>query len=149
MLHEMKRPRAWAMLCGLWLVACGGDSREVLAPHEESLGAVESELCAGLSVTTLTIAGISSYQNEVAGSGSWAVSTGANGVRLEYSLGGVLQYTEERVGTSGTWYFSGWMACGTKTFVVKAFPMVIDSAGNRSTCYSAPKSASRSVTQSC
>lgn len=149
MLREMNRPRSWVLLCGVLLAACGGEPGDVLAPSDEPLASVESELCSGQTVTSLTITGVSSYQNELGGSGKWTVSTGANAARLEYYLGGVLQYTEERVGATGTWYASGYMACGTKTFLVKAFPMVIDSAGNRSTCYGAPKSVSKSVTQTC
>ena len=48
-------------------------------------------------------------------------------------------YFEERLGASGTWYFStSNVACGSHTFQVKAYPMVIDSAGTRTTCISNP-----------
>ena len=139
----------WALLLGLWLGACGGVPEAGLAPGDEPLGTQESALCVGLSVTTLTTSGISSYQGELAGSGSWAVSSGANGIRLEYYLDGVLLSVEERLGTSGTWYFSGEMTCGTHTFQVRGYPMVVDSGGTRTTCYSGSKSVSQSVTETC
>jgi hypothetical protein len=139
----------WALLLGLWLGACGGVPEAGLAPADEPLGTQESASCVGLSVTNLTISGLSSYQGELAGSGSWAVSPGANGIRLEYYLDGVLVSAEEHLGTSGTWYFSGEMTCGTHTFQVKSFPMVVASNGGRSYCYSAVRSLSQSVTETC
>ncbi|WPB77592.1 hypothetical protein KYC5002_00295 [Archangium violaceum] len=146
-----RRRHAAVLLAGLlWLLgACSGSEVEPLFPGEP-LGNVEAALCSGLSVTTLNIAGVSSYQGEVAGSGSWAVSSGANAVRLEYYLNGVLHSVEERTGTSGTWYFSvSGVACGTYTFWVKTFPMVVDSNNNRTTCYSAPRTSSQGFSEAC
>jgi alpha-tubulin suppressor-like RCC1 family protein len=145
---SMSRP-LWALLCGLVLAACVGEPESAWDGSEEFLGTQESELCSGLSVTTLTIAGVSSYQHELAGSGSYAVSTGANAARIEYYLDGVLIGADERVGSTGTWYASGLMNCGNHTFLVKAYPMVVDSIGNRTTCYAAPKQTSKTVLEPC
>jgi hypothetical protein len=139
------------LLSALLLVACGDTAETVPAPAEEALGTEEAALCAGLSVPTLTIAGASIYEGLLAASGSWAVSSGANAVRLEYYVNNVLYTSEERTGTSGTWYFStAGLACGANyTLLVKAFPMVIDSGGNRTTCWSAPKTTSTNVSEPC
>ncbi|HYO51432.1 MAG TPA: hypothetical protein VEU50_01415 [Archangium sp.] len=131
------------------LVACGGNP-EVVSAAEESLGTQESAMCSGLSVSNLALSGASIYQGELAGSGPWAVSAGANAVRLEYSINNTLYASEERAGTSGTWYFShAGLACGTYSLQVKAWPMVVDSAGNRTTCWAAPRTISQNVSQPC
>jgi hypothetical protein len=151
-----------ALLSGLMLAACGGAPESELAPSEEPLGTRELAQCAGTSVTTLSILGVDSYGNEVAGSGSWAVSSPANAVHLDYYIDGVLMNSDERCNASGgttsctgsgNWNFSynnTPLSCGSHTFEVRAYPMVIDSAGNRIQCQtSGPRSASRSFTQSC
>jgi len=136
------RSPLWALLSGLVLSACG-TPEEGLTPQQETVGSQESALCSGVSVSSLTVAGVSTYQGEMAGSGNWAVSAGANAIRLEYYVDGALKYYEERLGTSGTWYFSyGGITCGTHSFQVKAVPMVVDSAGTRTTCSSSPTSSS-------
>ena len=144
-----------ALLSGLVLSACGGVPGEAgLAPAEETLGTTSSAMCSGLSVTSLTLSGISTYQGEMAGNGSWEVSTFANATRLEYRVDGVLRSSEERVGTynastntyQGAWYFSATgISCGTHNFELKAYPMVIDSAGNRTVCWDSPRSLSQPV----
>jgi hypothetical protein len=149
----MKRGSMRSMLCGvlsgLLLAACGGPEEGVSAA-EESLGTQQAALCSGLSVTTLNLNGMSSYGGELAGSGNWAVSSGANAVRLEYRVDGVLRSYEERTGSSGTWYMSSTgTTCGAHNVEVKAWPMVIDSAGNRTTCMDAPNTLTQSVTQGC
>ncbi|HYO68474.1 MAG TPA: hypothetical protein VEU33_20565, partial [Archangium sp.] len=126
-----------AVLSGLMLLACGGVPDTDLAPADEPQGTTTAALCAGASVTTLSLSGISTYQKEMAGSGDWAVST-ANAVRLEYYVDGALRSSEDRCNASGgttsctgsgPWYFSASnVACGSHAFVVKAYPMVIDSA---------------------
>jgi hypothetical protein len=147
-----------ALLSGLLLTACGGVPETGVAPAKESLGTAEAALCSGLSVTSLTRLGISTYQGEMAGSGGWTVSPGANAVRLEYYVDGVLRTTEERMGTynsstntiEGDWYFSAaGIACGPRAFLVKAFPMVVDSLGNRTTCTDVVRSYSETVTEPC
>ena len=149
---ELNRPPLHLWLSGLLLVGCGG-APEALAPSGEPLGTQEAALCSGLSVTTLSIQGVSTYQGEMAGSGSWAVSTGANAVHLDYYIDGMLRTSEERRSDtrSGTWYFSySPVSCGSRTFMVKAYPMVIDSAGNTTRCpASGPMTASRAVTEAC
>jgi hypothetical protein len=130
-------------LCSLLLVAaalaCGEAPLEPAGPDTGGtppVGSQEAMLCGGLSVTTLTLLGASTYQGELAGSGSWAVSSLANGIRLEYTLDGVAYAAEEQEGRSGSWYVSReGVACGVLHSVqVKAFPMIIDSAGRRITC---------------
>ncbi|HYO52524.1 hypothetical protein [Archangium sp.] len=147
------------LLLGLLLTACGDTSEVRLTPSaKEPLGTHEAELCSDLSVTSLTIQGVSSYQCEVAGSGSWSVSPPANAVRLEYSIDGTPHSVEERCNASGgtsnctgsgPWYFSASgrsLSSGPHTFQVKAWPMVIDSVGNRTTCIDSPRSLSWSFT---
>jgi hypothetical protein len=133
------------------LAACGGAPEEAgLAPVQEPLGTQRQALCSGTSVSSLTISGVSSWGGELAGSGNWVMSGGANAVRLEYRVDGSLRTSEERTGASGTWYFSTQgITCGSHTFQVKAFPMVIDSVGNRTTCWDGPTSVSQAVTQAC
>ncbi|HEX5746784.1 MAG TPA: hypothetical protein VFZ09_11095 [Archangium sp.] len=140
-----------SLLAAVLLTACSSEAPEDRLAHAgEDLGTVEAQVCSGSNVTTLTIAGISSYQREVAGSGSWTVVSPANAVRLEYFVDGTLFGMDERPGTSGTWYFSAWgMTCGAHGFTVRATPMVIDSAGNRTTCFSTSRSTSQTFTESC
>ncbi|HYO54812.1 hypothetical protein, partial [Archangium sp.] len=117
------------LLCGVLWMACGGTEASP-ALLEEPLGTQQAELCSGLSVTALAISGASTYQGEMAASGSWTVSPGANAVRLEYYVDDTLYTVEERVGVSGTWSFSTTgVVCGPRNLVVKAWPMVVDSAG--------------------
>lgn len=137
------------LLSGLLLTACGGvvDSPDAMEP----LGAAELALCSSSAVSSLTISGISTYQGEMAGSGTWAVSYPANAVRLEFRIDNVLQSASELTGTSGSWYFSkAGLSCGTHTFNVKAWPMVVDSSGGRTTCWSnTSKSVSQYPTEPC
>ncbi|HYO51659.1 hypothetical protein [Archangium sp.] len=138
------------LLSGLLMVACGNTPETVSALVEEPLGTQEAALCSGLSVTTLTISGASSYASELAASGSWAVSTSANAARLEYYVDGYLSSADERIGTAGSWYVSKTgMACGSHTFEVKAYPMVVDSSGNRTICYTSPRIVSQTVVEDC
>lgn len=139
-----------SVLTGLVLTACGGVSESGLAPAEEPLGARESALCTGLSVNSLSLDGVSSYEYEAAGGGQWQVSTGANAVRMEYYVDGVLKSATEYSGNNGTWYFSSSpTSCGMHAFEVKAYPMVVDSAGNRTTCFENPTSQTASFNQYC
>ncbi|HYO72165.1 MAG TPA: hypothetical protein VEU33_39440, partial [Archangium sp.] len=152
MRHRPMRFPLPVLLLGALLVACGA------TPHEEpglepaeSPGELESALCSGSAVSALTLNGISTYQGEMAGSGNWQITAPANGVRLEYFIDNVQQAIEDRPGSSGTWYFSqAGVPCGTHTFQVRAWPMVIDSAGNRTVCLtSGPRSLTQSVTEAC
>ncbi|HYO52522.1 hypothetical protein [Archangium sp.] len=152
MQHELIRAPLHLWLSGLLLVACGG-APEALAPSEELLGTQETALCSGTSVTTLSIQGLSTYQGEMGGSGSWEVSYPANAVHLDYYVDGVLRASDERRSDtrSGTWNFSySPVSCGSRTFEVKAYPMVIDSLGNTTRCpTSGPMTASRVVSEAC
>lgn len=135
------------LLLGALLAACGAPVLE----YQEPLGIIESALCSGSSVSTLTLSGISTYRQEMAGSGSWGSTSPANGVRLEYFIDNVKQAIDDRVGSSGSWSFSqAGVSCGTHTFQVNAYPLVIDSAGNRTVCLnSGPRSLSQSVSEPC
>jgi hypothetical protein len=155
MRRDLIRPPLRVLLSGLMLAACGGAPETGLAPSEEPLGTQESALCSGASVTTLTILGVDSYGSEVAGSGSWAVSSPANAVHVDYYIDGA-KYSESEYRSdtrSGTWNFSynhTPLSCGSHTFQVRAYPMIIDSAGNRTSCQmSGPQSASKGFTQYC
>ena len=67
----------------LMLGGCGGGLEESGPPPAgEPLGAHEAALCSGLSVSSLSLSGVSTWQGEMAGSGRWAVAGGANAIRL-------------------------------------------------------------------
>lgn len=139
-----------AVLSGLVLTACGGIPEAGLAPTEELLGTQQSALCTGLRVDNLSIAGVDSYNHEASGGGNWQVSPGANAVRMEYYVDGVMKSATEYSGSAGTWYFSSSSTtCGMHQFEVRAYPMVVDSAGNRTTCFEAPSSNYASFNQYC
>ncbi|WPB79457.1 hypothetical protein KYC5002_09900 [Archangium violaceum] len=139
-----------SLMSGLLLAACGGVPEDALAPAGEQLGTQQSPLCVGLGVSGLNIAGVSSYEGIAAGAGSWEVSTGANGVRTEFWVDGSLRSASEYLGTSGGWNFSaGGMGCGGHNLVVKAFPMIVDSGGNRTTCFDSPQSITAPFSQYC
>ncbi|AKI99296.1 Hypothetical protein AA314_00923 [Archangium gephyra] len=138
------------LLSGLLLMACGTVDEASSTQGTEPLGTQESALCTSASVDSVSIDGASIYSGELAGSGSWMVSGGANAVRLEYLVDGVLYVSEERSGNSGTWYFSAsGFQCGSHNFEVKAYPMIVDSAGNRTTCWTYPNMDSRPVGEAC
>ncbi|MET0401462.1 MAG: hypothetical protein ABW123_03625 [Cystobacter sp.] len=145
-------PPGCLLLWALLLSACGPtlESGQARA-SEEPLGQLESGLCANSSVSELKLGGISTYQTEMAGGGTWSILAPANGIHLEYFLDGVLQSVDERPGMAGDWYFSQKpVACGSRNFLVKAYPMVIDSAGNRTVCMtSGAQSLTKVVTEDC
>ncbi|WPB82003.1 hypothetical protein KYC5002_23175 [Archangium violaceum] len=135
----------------LALSACDGGSEAGLSPDEASLGTHESAMCLGTSVSSLTLSGASTYQGDMAGGGTWTVAYPANAVRLEYYVDGALRSSDERTGSSGSWSFSAaGFTCGiSNTLQVRAYPMVVDSANNRTTCWDAPRSFSYVVIESC
>lgn len=129
-----------ALLSGALLAACGGTlPEEQPALGDEPLGTLESPLCAGLTVSSLSIWDAAQYEGDVSAVGSWAVSQFSNAVRLDYYIDGIRYAYDERPGNAGSWYFSTTgIPCGSHYFQVSAWPMVIDSNGNRTTCGSAP-----------
>jgi hypothetical protein len=140
------------LLSGLLLAACGAGELpgSEWVPSEEPLGTREAAMCSGLSVTSLTLDGISTYQGELAGAGTYAVSTFANAVSLEFSVDGQTPSSTERLGSSGTWSYSRTgVACGSRTFEVKAYPMVVASDGTKTVCRESYKSVTRIVTEPC
>jgi hypothetical protein len=139
------------LFAGLLLMACGGPAETEATPAEETLGTVEGALCAGTSVTGVGISSISFSGGTMNASGTWSVGGGANAVKLEYRVDGTLRSHDERLGTSGSWSAStSGLSCGTHTLEVRAYPMVVDSAGNRTYCTSnGPLTTSQSFSQAC
>ncbi|OJT25292.1 hypothetical protein BO221_10520 [Archangium sp. Cb G35] len=132
------------------MTACGGAPESEVAPAEELVGTRESAMCSGLSVTSLTLDGISTYEGELAGAGTYAVSTFANAVSLEFYVDGQTPSTTERLGSSGTWSYSRTgVACGPRNFEVRAYPMVVASDGTKTICRESYKSVTRIVTEPC
>lgn len=150
MSHKAHRFAPRALLAGgLVLSACGAPSEDIAV--EEALGTSEAPLCAGLSVSSLTLTDANSYGGDLAALGTWAVSLYANAARVEYYVDGVLKnYDPQRPGNSGSWYHSSsGLSCGNHTLEVRAYPMVIDSNGNQTVCSSSPRSLTQTVTQPC
>lgn len=139
------------LLAGLLLMACGGPVETEAAPAGDTLGSATGALCAGTSVTGVAISSVSSSGGTMSASGTWSVGGGANAVKLEYWVDGSLKSHDERQGTSGSWVASaGGLACGSHTLEVRAYPMVIDGAGNRTYCTSnGPLTTSQSFSQTC
>ncbi|MDC0708281.1 hypothetical protein POL68_07340 [Stigmatella sp. ncwal1] len=133
------------LFAGFLGMACGGAEESPPSPSSPTLGVQESALCSAVSVTSLTLTGASTYQGELAGNGTWAVSTFSNAVRLEYYLDGVMFAYEERPGHSGLFYFSrNGVSCDVlHPLQVKAFPMIIDSNGVRTTCVTGSRTLSK------
>ncbi|MET0400797.1 MAG: hypothetical protein ABW123_00285, partial [Cystobacter sp.] len=132
-----------SLLSGLVLSACGGTTDAAPSVGDEALGTRESAVCYGAYVAGVTVDGVSTYAGTMGSGGSYSVAGGANAIRLEYYVDGALKYHEERLGNSGSWYYSyGGFGCGAHSFYVKSYPMVIDSNGTRSTCSSTPSTTS-------
>ncbi|HEX5746806.1 MAG TPA: hypothetical protein VFZ09_11210 [Archangium sp.] len=160
MKRDLARRPASLLLSGLLLLAaCGVSSEAEVTPAGEPLGTREAAICSGTSVSTLSLAGISTYQGEMAGAGDWAVTYPANAVRLEYYVDGTLIGTAERCNASGglssctgsgSWSFSlAGVSCGAHTFQIKAYPMTISSAGDRETCWSNVRVLTQTVGENC
>jgi hypothetical protein len=136
--RELIRAPLSLLLLGL-LAACGGMEPNGLdALDEEELGTSTAAMCSNATVSDLAISGISTYQGEMAGSGTWAVTYPANAVWLDYYIDDVKQSSEQRVSEtrSGSWSFSkAGVSCGSHTFKVIAYPMVTYSSGS-SICWS-------------
>ncbi|WPB80653.1 hypothetical protein KYC5002_16115 [Archangium violaceum] len=160
MRQDPSRRRASLLLSGLlWLTACGVSPEVELTPAGEPLGTRESAICSGASITTLSLAGISTYQGELAGAGNWAVSYPANAVRLEYYVDGTMIGSAERCNASGgltsctgsgSWSFSlTGVSCGSRSVQIRAYPMTVSSAGDRETCWSNGQMLTRTVSENC
>jgi hypothetical protein len=136
--RELIRTPFSLFLLGL-LAACGGMEPNGLdAMDEEALGTSTAAMCSNSTVSGLAISGISTYQGEMVGSGSWAVTYPANAVWLDYYINNVKQSSEQRISEarSGSWSFSKTgVSCGSHTFKVIAYPMVTYSSGS-SVCWS-------------
>jgi hypothetical protein len=141
------------------LAACGGVPEAELAPADgESLGTGESAMCSLMSVTNLAVDGMTSYNHELAGSGTWKVSPYTNSVYMEYWFDNEpYPTTQKRMGTydqatgttSGTWSYSkANVSCGSHTVVIKAFPRHYGSDGSEEIC-SNPMTITRTVVQDC
>ncbi len=135
MRRDLKCFSLFVWVSGVVLAACGSPTEELEFVPDDPLSTQRSALCSGASVSSLTLLGVSSWQGELGSSGDWEVQGGANAARLEYLVDGVMRAFDERVGLSGNWFFSTQgISCGTHSFLVKAYPMIIDSVGNRTTC---------------
>ena len=106
--------------------------------------------CAGASITTLNVAGISSWGGVVSGAGSWAVTYPANGVYLNFFIDGVphgTQYVQGDSNRSGSWSFNtSPMSCGSHAFEVRASPAVFDSSSSAPGWFTASGALSRTAT---
>lgn len=154
MQRESIRSSFRALASGLMLAACGGAPEDGLAPPETDMGAQESAICSGSSVSSLIISGASSWGGELAAAGTWSVTYPANAVHLDFYVDGVLRGSAEREGDSnrsGSWNFSYIpVGCGSHTFQVKAYPMTMLSGQGTDWCpTSGPQTKSTSVTQAC
>ncbi|HYO65145.1 MAG TPA: hypothetical protein VEU33_03600 [Archangium sp.] len=148
-----------AMLSGLLLAACGGAPEDGLSPSEEPTGTRESAMCSLMSMNQLGLNGVSSYGGVLAGSGSWTTSTSANGAFLLFYVDGVERSRQELSGTydsatgtyRGNWSFSAsGITCGSHTFQVKAYPMNVDSSGQKEICTgNTPQTFTQTVVQAC
>ncbi|MFY0570561.1 hypothetical protein ACN28E_42975 [Archangium lansingense] len=122
-----------AVCTGLLFTACGVTPEE-FAP-DERLGTHQAAVCTGAQVSSLVLLGYNFYQGTLSSGGTWAVTTPSNAIYLEYYVDGVRVGSEDRPGTSGSWYHSstGW-TCSTQAFEVRAWPLVVDGSGVRSLC---------------
>lgn len=143
------RSSVCTLLAGLVLAACGPVPESLEEP--ETLGVAEAAMCSSSAVTSLILSGVSTYQGEMAGDGTYAVSYPANAVWLVFSIDGVEQSQSRVDGGTGTWSFSkAPVSCGTHTFTVTAKPMVVSSNGTWTICTGNPgKTFSQSVTEPC
>lgn len=152
MQHRFPRPHPRMLVASvaLLLASCGGAAEEGLASGEP-LGTTESALCSGSSVSNLTITAADSYGGTLSAYGNWTVAYPGNAVRLEYYVDGSLRSYDERPAYTGVWHHSSdGVTCGNHTLQVRAYPMVIDSLGNRVTCLSnGPATVSLSFSQPC
>jgi len=150
MRRNLIRSSLQTLLAGLMLVACGPSLEGAMEP--EALGVAESAMCSNAAVTSLTLSGVSTYAGEMAGAGTYAVSYPANAAWMAFYIDGVEQ-SQGRAegGATGTWSFSkAPVACGTHTFMVTAWPMVVTSSSSWSVCSGNPSmSITRSVSEPC
>ncbi len=151
--HLCKASRS-ALLSGLLLAACGAPTEEGPAPSEAPLGTQASALCAGATVGSLTISSITAFGGEASGSGTWSVTSPANGIHLEFYINGIKRGEQQLRGDSnraGTWSFSYRpVTCGgSHSLVLKAYPLSILSTGVERCETASPASASASFSEAC
>ncbi|HYO74517.1 MAG TPA: hypothetical protein VEU33_51430 [Archangium sp.] len=152
MLRNPIRSCLYGLLPGLMLAACGPvpESSEPMEP--EVLGVTGSALCSNSAVTSLTLSGVSTYAGEMAGAGTYAVSYPANAAFVAFYIDGAEASSGRATGgATGTWSFSkSPVTCGTHTFKVTAWPMVVSSDGSWSACTGNPSmTITRSVSEPC
>ena len=155
----LKRSSLSAVLSGLLLTACGGAPEDEMGAFEEPTGTRESAMCSLMSMNQVGVSGISSYGGVLAGAGTWTTSTFANGALLVFYVDGVERSRQELSGTydsaagvyRGTWSFSAsGITCGSHTFQVKAYPMNVDSSGQKEICTgNTPQTSTQTVAQAC
>lgn len=87
--------------------------------------------------------------------GSWQVAYPANAVFLEYYIDGVRydygdHTPDDPINRTGSWHFSHQgIACGSHTFEVRAWPLVLSSTGRDVCGPSASKTLSQSFSEAC
>lgn len=148
-----------AVLSGMLLAACGGAPENEMGAFEEPTGTRESAMCSLMSMNQLGLSGISSYGGVLAGAGTWTTSTFANGAFLLFYVDGVERSRQELSGTydsaagvyRGNWSFSAsGISCGSHSVQVKAYPMNVDSSGQKEICTgNTPQTITQTVTQAC
>ncbi|MET0401461.1 MAG: hypothetical protein ABW123_03620 [Cystobacter sp.] len=154
----LRLPSRWFLLSSLLLSACD-PSGDVSSPApEEALGHTGSALCEGATVSTLSFEGASSYAGVLGAMGKWSV-TSANSIHLKYFLDGrPLATSNLRVDAQPgnqappyNWqHSSSGVSCGSHTFQVQAWPRVVTSGQEDTTCLAqGPKVISMPITQDC
>ncbi|NMO21917.1 hypothetical protein HPC49_40410 [Pyxidicoccus fallax] len=143
-----------ALMSSLLLAACGGPLESGESPSEPLLDTRESALCAGATVSSLSISSISAYGGEAAGSGAWSVTFPADGIHLDFYVDGIKRGEQDlraTSGRSGTWSFSYRpVSCGVAhSLELKAYPISFLSTGIDRCQTSSPPSASATFSEAC
>jgi hypothetical protein len=154
MARDLLKASLKALLSGLLLTACGGPAEEAPTAAEAPLGTEASALCTGATVSSITISSVTAFGGEASGSGTWSVTSPANGIHLEFYIDGIKRGEQQLRGDSnraGTWSFSYRpVACGgSHTLVLKAYPLSILSTGVDRCETSSPASASAAFSEAC
>ena len=110
-------------LVGLFVLALLGSA----APPVNAIPIQEMGVCSGTSASvTITNIDYDCSQEVLDADGDWAVFCSANGSYCEYSIDNQVVQSENKSGTSGSWYFSDDYAanCASHTFQLCCYPKV-------------------------
>lgn len=154
MKRDLRKASLNTLMSALLLAACGGPLEEGPAPAGELQGTRESALCAGATVSSITISSISAYGGEASGTGTWSVTYPANGIHLDFYIDGIKRGEQDLQGDnnrSGTWSFSYRpVSCGAShTLELKAYPLSIFSTSIDRCVTASPASASAAFSETC